>query len=522
MFVAAILVLFLFAIVILISSRFISKPGYAWFGAVSGGLIAWILILLSYPKDSVSIRVLNWSGGGLLFSSPTLLLDRFSWPFALAISTLLVSVLLTDVVRGEEIHPRSWSTSLGLTGFGLLSIFSGNPLTLALTWGILDLVEILTRFRKVTTNQQREHVVISLSARIFGSMLLILAVFRVSNLEINLEFPNIPPQATGLFVLAAGLRLGILPPQSPYLKEIPTRRGLGTQRRLIPVAASTILLTRVASVSTNPEWSLGLIITAAMALVYGSLAWLWAKNELDGRPFWIVGLSAFTIVACVGSHLLASQIWGLSLIFSGGLLFLYSYHDQKVLWLPILGMLGFIALPFTPAWFGLSIFIGKNFVFWLIFILGLVTLVFGYLRHMMRSSDLEQPLERWAWIVYPLGLAIMPITHFWVIWTLGGLAIPSQGVGSIYWWVGLLALVLVAPLYYVSRFDISFSQQARQVISEVASLGWLYKALWWIIRTLGIVYNYFLRMLEGDGGVLWAVLILLLVLAFFVNILGGT
>ncbi len=522
MILGAILILFIFSLAIFVFSRVLAKPGYAWFIAVAGGLIAWVLILLSYPEETLTIRIMNWSRSGLFFTSPTLLVDRFSWPFAVAISTLLVSVLLTDVARVEEVQPFFWSTSLAITSFGLLSVLSANPLTLALTWAILDLVEILTRLQQVTNNQQREHIIISLATRILGSMLLILALFRVSSLEIRVEFPNIPPQVAGLFILAAGLRLGVLPPLAPYVKELPTRRGLGTLRRLIPVAASTILLTRVAIVGAQPGWSVGLVISASVALIYGSLAWVWAKDELDGRPFWILTLSAFTIIASVHSNPLSSQAWGICMIFSGGLLFLYSYRDRRLLWLPILGLFGFVALPFTPAWFGLSIFTGSSIFFWLIFIFGLDALIFGYFQHMIRPDNLQGTMERWVWIIYPLGLAILPLTQFWVMWSLGGIGLPPGSILSIHWWVGLFALVLLVPVYYLHRKGYTWPLEVKRFVSEAISLDWLYRMMWWVYRTLGVVFNYFLNMLDGDGGILWAVLIMILLLAFFVNILGAT
>ena len=450
-----------------------------------------------------------------------LLLDRFSWPYAVAISTLSISSILTDVARSEEIRPFSWSISLVITSFGILSILAGNLLTLALTWSLLDLVEILIRFLQVSNSQQRQHIIFSLAARITGSMLLVLTMFQVDNLTLVNDLPRIPPNFVGVLILAAGLRLGVLPPQTPYLKEIPTSRGLGTLRRLIPVAASTVLLTRLADATVSIDWGRGLVIGATLALMYGSLSWFWAKDELVGRPFWILSFASLTIIAAVQSNLLSSLAWGISLIFSGGLLFLFSWRDRRLLWLSITGLLGFVALPFTPTWFGLAILEGLQPIFWIIIILSLITLIFGYYRFMTKFHEKGEALEPWAWIVYPIGLAILPITHYWVMWVIGGIALPSSGIRSLHWWFGVVFIILLVPLRYLSRSGYGASLEIKETLRDAISLEWLYNLIGRIYRTVGNIINYFLRMLEGDGGVLWAVLISILILAIFVNIFGG-
>jgi hypothetical protein len=484
-------------------------------------MAAWILVLLAYPKETLTLTILDWGISPFFSTSPALLLDLFSWPFAVAITSLQVAVLLSDVARVEEIKPISWSIGFALTGFGLLSVLSGNPLTLAMSWVVLDIVESLTRFQQATTSNQQEQIVVSFSTRLLGIMLLIPAMIIAGGLSINLLFTNIPAQVTGYLILAAGLRLGVLPPQAPFLKETPVRRGLGTLTRLIPVAASMVLLTRVARVGTSPDWSLALIIGAALAVLFGAMTWVWSRDELDGRPYWILSLSALAIVAAVRADPLACQFWGISLIFSGGLIFLYSTRDRRLLWLPILGILGFIPLPFTPTWLGLTIFSGGNVIFWMIFIFGLAALVLGYFRHMMRPGREQDEIEQWATIVYPFGLAVLPITHFWLSWFIGGIALPPGGVQSLHWWVGFFVLGFIGLLFVSFRAGFTWTPETRRNLSNIVSIGWFYKALGGMYRSLSRISNYGLRVLEGDGGVLWAVLILILLLTLIMRRIGG-
>jgi len=522
MILAAIVILLVISLAIFGMDRFGLRSGYAWFLAVGGSLVALILIVISHPVEPILIPLLDWESNGLLAASPELLLDKYSWPFALTITVLLIAALLTDIARVQEIEATAWSSSLGITAVGLLAVLSANPLTLVMTWSLLDLTETIIRFEQVSGSEARERVVISFSTRVVGIFLVLSAIIRAQILGTTLDFSNIPVQVSGYLILAAGSRLGVLPPQTPFLQEKPARRGFGTLVRLVPVAASMVLLTRVANVGVSQDWLLPIQIAAAVAMIYGVLTWVWAKDELDGRPFWILSFSAFSIIAAARTMPFASQSWGLSLIFSGGLLFLYSYRLRRFLWLPILGILGFFALPFTPAWYGLSIFADWNLLFSISFIFGLAILILGYYRHMVRPIDVGADIERWVGIVYPIGLVILPLAHFWLIWSLGGIITPDGFLSTFEWWMGFVVLGLIALLFYLNRIrGYAWSPKVRQGLGRAISLDWLYQTLWWIYRFLGKLISYFVSLLEGEGGVLWAMLIVILLVTILAARMGG-
>jgi hypothetical protein len=446
----------------------------------------------------------------------------YSWPFALTITVLLLSALLTDVARVQEIEAKDWSASLGIAGVGLLAVLSANPLTLVMTWSLIDLTETVIRFGQVSGSEAREQVVVSFSVRVVGIFLVLSAIIRAQTLGTPLEFASIPVQVSGYLILAAGLRLGVLPPQRPFLQKKPVRRGFGTLVRLVPVAASMVLLTRVADVGVSQQWILPLEIASALAMIYGVLTWVWAKDELDGRPFWILSFSAFSVISSARAMPFASQSWGLSLIFSGGLLFLYSYRLRRLLWLPILSILGFIALPFTSNWYGVMIFSDWNVLFSMVFIFGLTALSLGYFRHMVRSIDPGTDIERWVGFIYPLGLVILPMTHFFLIWSLGGIVPPDGFLSGFEWWVGFVVLGFIALLIFLNRNrGYSWSPNVRERFGWAVSFDWLYRTIWWGYRVFGKLITYFSSLLEGDGGVLWAVLIMILFVTILAVSLGG-
>jgi hypothetical protein len=517
MILAAISILFLVSFTILGLNRFNLRPGYFWFLASGATITAWVLILISWSPEPVYYPLMNWGKSTLFFASPGFLLDGYSWPFAVVITTLLTAVMLTDAARVWDIRPSIWGADLAIAGAGLLSVFAANPLTLLLAWATIDLTETSTLLSQLTSSDQREQVVVSFSARIVGILLVIAAIIRSHTLGVNLVSWDVPAAVSGYLILAAGLRLGVLPPHQPFLQEPPLRRGLGTMVRLVPVAASLVLLTRVAEAGSSAEWALGLTIASALALVYGGAGWLFARNELDGRPFWIFGMSSLAVVGAVRGLPSVSQAWGLGNLIAGGLIFLYSTRRPRYLWLPALSLLTISGLPFTPLWRGFSLFKDWNLVFSMVFSLGIAFLLLGYFRHSFSVIGSGDEIESWARVLYPVGLAVLPLVFWGVAWSLSWFHLAQLGHLTVEWWLGAILLCLVSGIWYLLyrgpvRLTLDLSRLQR-----IFTLRWLYRILWGIYRPTSKLVIYLAGLMEGQGGVFWAVLILILLVTVIVQ-----
>ena len=99
MFLIAIAILFLVSIILVVLDRLEVRIGYAWFLAVGAGLVAWILVAASYQAEPQRFPLIDWETSALSIDSPELTLDAVSWPYAVGIAALLLSVLLADVAR---------------------------------------------------------------------------------------------------------------------------------------------------------------------------------------------------------------------------------------------------------------------------------------------------------------------------------------------------------------------------------------------------------------------------------------
>lgn len=508
----SIFVLFLIPLVIVVLGRFDVRTGYLWFLALGGAVIAWALVLFSRSQMPMQIILMQWKPETLFSTTPTLLLDDISWIYAAVITSFPLAVLLTDVIQATDIDADVWATSLAMTGLGLLAVLAENPLTLMLAWVIMDLSETFMLLQRVATSEHRERVVVAFSVRLLGILVVLIANVVSASRETILVFESIPPEVSGIILIAVGLRLGVLPPHQPFFQEPPLRRGLGTIVRLIPVASSLVVLTRLAKVGVPLNWQPFLIVAAVFGALYGSFAWSQAENELDGRPYWILGISAFVLVATIYQLPQASLAWGLALLLSGAVLFLTSYRDRIISVLVIVGFLGISMFPFTPAWMGGSVYNQSGLVLIIVLVIAHALLMLGYFRHLSNLPQKSENILSWMAIVSSIGLLMMIITH-WGISAVQGLIQQQNSYLSPGWWAGVFAIVGAAIVMVARRREIATPPQVTNTIRSLLSLEWMYRVFWWIYRSASRLFAYISSILEGEGGVLWAMLILILLIA---------
>lgn len=516
---APILILLATPLLMLVIQRSRPRFAYFWLVAAGGTLLAWPLVLLMRLSLPLEIPLMTWQPAEFFPFSPVLLADTISWPFALALATLVLAVILTDVARAAEADWLAWASSMAITALGILAVMAGNILTLLMTWAIIDLVELVILLKQVLNSPVRERVVVAFTGRAAGIMLVIWAGVVARSSGEGLTFTTISPQISGYFLLAAGLRLGVLPLHLPFLQELPLRRGLGTLLRMVPVAASLVLLVRSAAAGVPAVLVPYLLFLTGLAALYGGLAWVSASDELDGRPFWILGLAALAVVSAVRAQPAASLAWGIALLLPGGLLFLISARHRYLLPLILSGLLGISVLPYTPAWQGVRLYTAPYSLLLVIFLLAQALLLAGYLRHALRPGPGMIGAERWTLVIYPLGLALLPVAHFIIFWSsmqepTGNLdALPALSES----WPGLVVFALAGLLAARSRRSPLMPAALIASLRLFFSFGWLYRLLWRAYHALGRLIGFFNLVLEGEGGILWTLLLLTLLLSLLVQ-----
>src|SRR5512147_1879675 len=340
-------ILLVTALILLILRFTLGEYRYSWLIATSGALFAWLSVFLWQLSMPLQIQLPLWQPVALFPQSPFFVADGIAWAFAVSLVSLALAVIVTAVIRDNFPYPISWIGVLILTALGVLAVTADNPLTLVLLWAAIDIGELISQMRFVEQPQLSERVVISFASRVTGILILLWADMVSTSNGITLDFRAAPSQAGLYLILAAGLRLGVLPLHLPYASEASIRRGFGTALRMISAGSSLILLARIPASSLTSPFAPYLILLVAFAALYGAWMWLRAPDELTGRPFWMIGMGSLALAAALRGNPIGATAWGCGLILSGSALFLSSEPNKWLERALFIGMWTISALPLS-------------------------------------------------------------------------------------------------------------------------------------------------------------------------------
>jgi hypothetical protein len=495
--------------------------GYHWLVALSGAFPAWLMVLITYSQVPSPAQIFSWGPKTAYPNSIVISIDNISWPYAVAIATLLLATLLSDVVRAYDLRWSNWASSLLIVAVSMLGIFSGNLLTCVLIWTAYDLIVMVIMLLQLDSEKLRRRTVQVFFIHLLGTMSLLLAgvVLASENNAVLLEQAS--PRAVLFILLAAGLRFGALPIDSQLQEDPNNRRSFGTVRSLASMAIVSVLLVRVASVLENVDFSgyLWPVLFALLALMAAllSLAWLSAKDELEGRQAWIMGFGLLIIASTLRAEYSASLSWGLAAIFTGGLIFLASVRVKISMWIALAGALMISTLPFTQTWSGLSLFSGPLSISLLIYVVAIGGLITGYVRHASRRIPEPSGLERWIRVIYPIGLAILPAAQIGV-----GLLYQSSLSGiPLSIWIACLLVILTAGLgYFWQRRGGKIPNRLVVGVNSLLSFHWLRTSLVYGFNQITRLLVFTTGIFEGEGGILWVILSIVIILTIMLIQLG--
>jgi len=507
----------------LIFGRIKLNTGRIWLLSAFFSFINWGVILGFKWLIPINFSTTNWFPfAGFFNESINLRLDQYSWAFAFALASIQLAIILTDSTRLDDLPSINiWSGIFIINALGYIAILANSFLTIFLIWMLIDIVELLIVLLTVKIDEMINVGVISFAVKVSGIILLMLAIFLSISQSQSISLNSLSKNASMILLASIGLRLGVIPFNLPYLKEIPLRIGLGNTIRMVGVASGLIILIRFTQGAVLQETSPFLLFLLSLVAFIASLMWLVAKNELIGRPYWIIVLSSFSIYSAIKGDHVASIIWSIDLLLVGSVFFLFSEKDKKIIFLPLLATIGISGLPFTQSASGWMPLASTGTISMIVLnIFSSIFLLLGSVRHLSRFSDELKLKERWIWIVYPFGLFILLITH-WLIFILS----PFDWIQAGFYWVSLPVLLFTIIVFVIIRkigrvaeytdWLISILNRIGDFIISILSLNWLYKFLWYLLRILQSIVNLFSNLLESQTGIIW----ILILIAVFISVI---
>lgn len=518
------LLLIIMAAIVAVIHRIKPNFGLSWLLSVLAAMIALGLMVAFHWLQPVAVGDNTWLPATQEAAQILFKVDDISWSYGISLLGLLLAVLLTAPVRLQyRSNPITWLANLAIGGAALLSVLAATPLTLVLTWTILDLIDLVVSMASKADARINRAAIISFAFRLTGSLLVVWAMGLSRAGGAQLLLNETQPLPAFFLLLAVGLRLGVLPLSLPYYAEALRRRGIGSMIRLASPIASLGILARLPDSVAPLDISPFLLALVGLAVIYGAGMWLASEDEVNGRQYWVIALAGMAVGSVIRGQPQASLAWGVIMILSGGLIFLYTTRPRISFIFPLLGLIGISGLPFTPAASGWAGMVTLPFSLPdVLFIIAHVILLLGYIRHFLRPGDQPSEVERWTRVAYSIGLFLLGALG-WLVGLLGWSGSWTAGI----WWASLISTLLAisigVPLYFYLKKHAATSPpkmgwifrvgaQFAKILSPVLRMSWLYRTLGWMYNLLQKLISLMSRMLEGAGGVLWVLVLLVLLI----------
>ena len=506
-----------------------SKFSQFWILASLGAILAWVtlFVALFFFHLPITFSLETWQPETWFSDSLLFRLDSLSWAYSIVLVTLLFAVILTDVIYTGKKDWTTWISALLLTILGLLSLLSGNLLTIILGWAAIDIAQFSSLALQSRSAEESEQTVIAFGTRSTGTFLAICALLLGTKLPVTQT--NAADATTAsiagniLLVLACAFRLGIIPLHLPRVEDQSLRRGHGTLLRMLPAMTSVILINRISLIHIQAPFSSILLGLVCFAILYSAFSWLSASDPLEARPYWVLNVASLSLAAALRGQYNASMVWGIALVASGSAIFLASTRNRLITILFIVNCISFSALPYTPTWNGVMLFSPLVDPFTWVLILSHSIVLLGILRHAALSGIFSRPVENWQWLLYTIGLIALPLVQ----WMFSPLAVltssePIQWPGLRDTIPAMISATILVTMLVIHRFFHPGWKMANFAwLGRLFSLNWLYRLFWNIYRSVGYAIRFIDRVLEGEAGFLWTLLLLVLILSILIQVTYG-
>lgn len=437
--------------------------------------------------------------------------DTVSLPFVTAVVAVALSGLAVSIRRAVAELWTYWVPGFAIVAAAVLAVMAANPLALALSWMALDGLVLLLGLLWLHDRTGRDFVLRRFGLALVSTILLIGGAFVGGGQQ---EFTSESSIAILLFLLAGGLRLGVLPFNPGLITDLDLRPAQWVHLRILPAAASLALLARLdLSAQTYAGWLIALVWLGG---TYAAAMWLRTQETLAGLPYWLAGMAALGSAAALLGTPAAAQAAGLAWLLAGGLLALAEGIPAPRWLLLVFGGLSLGALPYTPS-HGLMQLYSHGALAAYAFLPVQAMLLFGWLRRAWAADERRPGSEPWAQAIALGGLAILPLVHQLFALGLAPDLTPRNLPLAASWLLGALWLMVAIGFASVRRGNL-FPGSLAAALELVFSLRWLYAAVGRLLAWIEAFFDFLGRLLEGQAGVLWALLMITLLLSLILQL----
>jgi hypothetical protein len=483
-----------------------------WIIEVSTALLVWLVSLILITAIPSVTQVSVWRPQSLFQSQLELKLDSISWPFIYASSTLLLTVVLTYPARYKA-RPRRRAFLLLYAVFPMMSMLSGNILTFAITWTLMDVASVIVMIDMRT----REELIPLLTSRLAikgGSLLLVLLAAMVnvsSGGDSSLSTSFHSSTAILLISFAAMLRLGFFQSRSGMVQNPAKREGIDILQQLLPAAAALTLFARVFSLGMPEDVLPWLKLVGGLALLVGGVQWVFDQDESRIQQAFkmaISGLGVFVASTTAGNASVIAAAGAIMILLGAVFYSIEIFSPAHRIW-PVMCAIVVAGFPGTPGGLVLTSMFEQidslpGILKLVVGITGMVLLSLGTLRYFYLPSVQWQTAESSVRFMYGLGLSFPVFVSIGLgLWMAKGFSLVALAGFLAIGGVAVLLLLVIRRLPHreVDRWGRLLAWIDLNPVMRFFEFGG--RVILGAARATSQIF-------EGEGAMLWLVVILLL------------
>lgn len=478
-------------------------------------------------------KLTSWGVPGFEPLAISLLVDDISWIYSLSLAVLVLAALVTDTVYHDPSSSltREWSDwpiAIGVAGLAFIPLVAENTFTLLAGWALLDIVEFILRLRRADNLEIHEQSRFFIASRLASLILVIAAGVFLRTESANNAMQDTPATANMLLIAAGGLRVFSIPGILPSMTSS-FRRPLDVLPILTASSSSLMLISRLAYVGIPQRFATLVYLSIALLAVLNGLAWLTGRAKSSAAHLLLGGTVCFAIAAAAGSNSNAALAWGIAALLISGLAYLYIAKTRWTYAVIFLGWIAITSLPLTPTWAGVGAYATGLTGAASISVVGLLliaqaVLLVAVLVSLQQSRPTAMVQERWAGISYPVVLLLIPALQ-WLFFAQNFTTLVQDRSWSellILSWPSFTATGLSVFLLGLYRRLEKYEFKIAASLQDFLSYGWLreiFRRLHLAIKDLIIFID---NLSDGQGGILWTILLLLLIFALLIQLRAGS
>lgn len=491
------------------------RLAYIWLFLFVSVFATFAIVTLAVPENITPFLLPNFFLRGNDSISIVFRLSEKNKLIGLGLFTAMLVYLATDsaLPRGNQ-SLFHWVEVLINGAASWLAMLAGNAWTLLIAWTVVDMVSLIHDFvfRRRPVNKFLPFYL----TKFFGSMILVYLISRTYLSQPQSILGDAIPNLGAWLFIAIFLHAGLM--FDPSKSHSTSEEKLVAFLKYSGLLSNLFLLTQISFAGISPILELILKIGFSLAAIFSAWKWNIGKNSQSNLSYFFTSIAFIAGFMFVTSNQLGLQFFLLSII-NLIWLFFYTERSKGLLVIAFLNLISLSGLLYTINYAAYHYFLhGNQIINAITFAITTALILAGIIHFLQMPGGKFDSLDNINQAVYSAGLLFpIGVVLFVSVNTF-------KNLNPIYAWPGILQIALSIGLFILFR---KYKKDEVQSTGKPGlgkrshdALSTLERTFSASFRLLGTGLQFAARLFEAEGGILWSIVFLSLLISI-ISALGG-